>query len=78
MNEIAVLGSAANLCARLSSQAATGEILVSEVSAELAGLQAEGQERRELELKGISEQVPVRVINVLSTDNVSIVRKKSV
>lgn len=64
VNEIAVLGSAANLCARLSSQAAAGEILVSEESAGLAGLQVEGPERRELELKGISEKVPVWVITV--------------
>ena len=64
VNEIAVLGSAANLCARLSSHAAAGEILVSEETAEWAGLQDEGQERRELELKGISEKVPVRVIKV--------------
>jgi adenylate cyclase len=64
VNEIAVLGSAANLCARLSSQAAAGEILVSEESAELADLQTEGLERRELTLKGISDQVPVWVIEV--------------
>jgi len=64
VNEIAVLGSSANLCARLSSQAAAGEILVSEETAGLAGLQAEGPERRALELKGISEKVPVRVITV--------------
>jgi adenylate cyclase len=66
VNEIAVLGSAANLCARLSSQAAAGEILVSEESAELAGMQVEGLERRELALKGISEKVAVRVINMAS------------
>ena len=64
VNEIAVLGSAANLCARLSSAAAAGEILVSEESIELAGIQADGLERRELELKGISEKIPVRVITV--------------
>jgi adenylate cyclase len=64
VNEIAVLGSAANLCARLSSQAAAGEILVSEESVELAGMQAEGLESRVLHLKGISEKVPVRVIQV--------------
>jgi adenylate cyclase len=64
VNEIAVLGSAANLCARLSSQAAAGEILVSEESAELADLQTEGLERRKLTLKGISDQVPVWVIEV--------------
>jgi adenylate cyclase len=64
VNEIAVLGSAANLCARLSSAAAAGEILVSEDTIESAGIQAENLERRVLELKGISEQVPVRVIKV--------------
>ena len=64
VNEIAVLGSAANICARLSSQAAAGEILVSEESAKLAELQAEGQESRMLKLKGISEKVSVRVITV--------------
>ena len=64
VNEIAVLGSAANLCARLSSQAAAGEILVSEESAENAGLLADGLERRVLELKGISEKVPAQVIKV--------------
>ena len=64
VNEIAVLGSAANLCARLSSQAAAGEVLVSEESAELAELQDEGHERRVLELKGIIEKTPARVINI--------------
>ena len=64
VNEIAVLGSAANLCARLSSQAAAGEILVSEESAVFAGMQDIGMERRVLDLKGIREKVPVRVISV--------------
>jgi len=65
VNEIAVLGSAANLCARLSSAAAAGEILVSEVSAEFAGMQVDDLERRVLELKGISEKVPVYVLKAL-------------
>src|SRR5438132_6144105 len=38
VNEIAVLGSAANLAARLSSQAAAGEVLVSEAAATRADL----------------------------------------
>jgi adenylate cyclase len=62
VNEIAVLGSEANLCARLSSHAAAGEILVSEETAELAGLQSDDLERRVLDLKGVSEKVPVRVV----------------
>jgi len=64
VNEIAVLGSAPNLCARLSSAAAAGEILISEETIEQAGMQADDLERRELQLKGISEKVPVRVISV--------------
>lgn len=62
VNEIAVLGSAPNLRARLSSAGAAGEILVSDDSAELAGLETEGLERCVLELKGISKKVPVWVI----------------
>lgn len=64
VNEIAVLGSAANLCAHLSSTAATGEILVREKTIEFAGMQTESLERCELELKGISEKIAVRAIKV--------------
>lgn len=64
VNEIAVLGSAANLCARLSSKAATGEILVSEDSVKLGNLDVEGLETRLLELKGVSRQVSVWVLKV--------------
>jgi len=64
VNEIAVLGSAANLCARLSSQAAQGEVLVSEETAQSAGIQDKGLERRELNLKGFKEMVPVHVIQM--------------
>src|SRR5581483_8591979 len=46
VNEIAVLGSAANLCARLSSSAATGEILVSEDSIKSAKLETQSLESR--------------------------------
>jgi adenylate cyclase len=62
VNEIAVLGSAANLCARLSSSAATGEILVSEETARAAELDSSGLERRVLDLKGISHPVAVTVL----------------
>jgi len=60
VNEIAVLGSAANLAARLSAQAAAGEVLVSEAAA--AGTDLDGAEPRALTLKGISEPVGVRVV----------------
>ena len=61
VNEIAVLGRPANLTARLSSVAASGEILVSEETATRAGA-SETLERRNLELKGITGMVPVRVL----------------
>jgi adenylate cyclase len=62
VNEIAVLGNAPNLAARLSSQAAEGEVLVSEAAVTSGGLATEGIESRMLNLKGISGPVAVRVL----------------
>ncbi len=62
VNELAVLGPAANLTARLSSLAADGEILVSEAAANSAHLSIDGLESRALELKGISLPITVRVL----------------
>jgi len=64
VTEIAVLGSAANLCARLSSKAAAGEILISEESVKSGNLDVGGLESRALELKGVSQPVSVRVMKV--------------
>lgn len=64
MSDITVLGDAANTNARLSSQAAAGEILISEESCRLAGLGFENCESRTLSLKGRTEPVTVRVIRV--------------
>jgi len=64
VNEIAVLGSAANLCARLSSKAAAGEILISEDSVKFGDLKVDGLESRTLELKGVSEPTSVWVLKV--------------
>jgi len=64
VNEIAVLGSAANMCARLSSKAAAGEILISEDSVKSGNLDVSGLESRLLELKGVSQPVSVRVLKV--------------
>jgi adenylate cyclase len=61
VNEIAVLGSAANLCARLSSKAAAGEILISEDSVKSGKLDVAGLQSHSLELKGINSPVFVRV-----------------
>ena len=64
VTEIAVLGSAANLCVRLSSKAAVGEILISANSVKSGNLDVEGLETRSLELKGVSQPVLVRVAEV--------------
>ena len=64
VNEIAVLGSAVNLCARLSSTAAAGEVIVSEDTFRASGLPEAGWERRELELKGISGTTKVAVFKI--------------
>lgn len=64
VNEIAVLGNAANLAARLSAHAAQGEVVVSEASVESAHLVYDASEMRSLELKGISQPVPVRVLRL--------------
>jgi len=64
VNEIAVLGSAANLCARLSSKAAAGEVLISEDSVKFGDLEVDGLESRSLELKGVSQPVSVSVVKI--------------
>lgn len=64
VTEIAVLGSAANLCARLSSKAAAGEILISEDSVKSGNLDVSELESRSFELKGMGQPVPVRVLKV--------------
>jgi class 3 adenylate cyclase len=52
------------MCARLSSKAETGEILISEESVKSANLHVAGLETRSLELKGVSQPVSVRVWKV--------------
>jgi adenylate cyclase len=70
VNEIAVLGNAANLAARLSSSAAPGEVVVSEAAAAQAvrGASAQavlaGSENKTLNLKGMSEPISIRVLRV--------------
>jgi len=64
VSEIAVLGNAANLAARLSAQAAPGEVLASEATATRSGLIRELSGSKTLNLKGMSEPVPVRVLRM--------------
>jgi adenylate cyclase len=63
VNEVAVLGDAANLTARLSSSAAKGEVLISEEAAQAAHIVYDLEKRR-LKLNGIIEPVKVNVIKV--------------
>jgi class 3 adenylate cyclase len=60
--DISAIGDEVNATARIASKAAAGEILVSEVALKQAGVKAGELESRVLELKGISEQVSVRVM----------------
>jgi class 3 adenylate cyclase len=62
VTDITAMGDTVNTAARLVSQAATGEIVVSEASAGAAGLDESGLESRLLTLKGKSQPVPTRVI----------------
>lgn len=62
--DLTALGDAVNTTARLASNAATGEVLITEPAYAAAGLHLDDLERRKLELKGKSEPVNVRVIRI--------------
>jgi adenylate cyclase len=61
---ISAIGDEVNTAARIASKAAAGEILISESALTQASMDGSGLESRRLELKGISEQVAVRVMRV--------------
>jgi adenylate cyclase len=62
LTDITAIGDEVNTAARLASQAAAGEIIVSEQALQAAGIAGEALETRSLELKGISAPVQVRVM----------------
>lgn len=62
LTEISAIGDEVNAAARLASKAAAGEIVISEQALKAAGIDSSGLESRNLELKGISEPVLVRVM----------------
>ena len=62
LSNISAIGEEVNMAARLASKAAAGEIIVSEQALEKAGMAVTGLESRSLDLKGLSEPVPVRVL----------------
>jgi adenylate cyclase len=65
--DMTAIGDEVNLAARLASQAAAGEIIVSEQALNAAGMDGQELEARTLELKGISAPVHVRVMHSPST-----------
>jgi adenylate cyclase len=62
VTSLTALGDIVNVTARLASAAATGETLVNERAAALAGLATAGLERRSLALKGKTMATPVYVL----------------
>jgi adenylate cyclase len=62
--DISAIGEEVNTAARIASRAAAGEILLSEAALEQADMDGSALEARKLELKGISDQVPVRVMRI--------------
>ena len=64
MTEFTALGDAANVGARLASNAAAGEVLLSESTVQKAEMDTTALERRTVELKGKSEPMDVWVMRV--------------
>jgi adenylate cyclase len=64
MIEITALGDAANVAARLASQAAAGEAILSVSTVQKAGVENSNLEKRTVELKGKSEPLDVWVMRV--------------
>lgn len=64
-SDFTALGDHVNVTARLASLASRGEILISDAAYTAAGLDLGDLESRELELKGKSEPVRVRVLRLL-------------
>lgn len=62
--DFTALGDNVNITARLASEAGPGEILISEASYAAANLNREDLERRQMELKGKSKPIGVRVLRV--------------
>lgn len=64
VTDVAALGDNVNITARIASKAASGEALISEAAYTCAGLNFDNLEKRQLELKGKSEPIDVRVLQV--------------
>ncbi|HEX9332466.1 MAG TPA: adenylate/guanylate cyclase domain-containing protein [Anaerolineales bacterium] len=62
--DFTALGDNVNITARLASHAGTGEILISDAAYSAANLNIRDLERRQMELKGKSEPIGVRVLHI--------------
>ena len=62
VSDITALGDNVNITARLASRAGSGEVLISDAAYTSAGLNLGNLEQRQLELKGKSELIGVRVL----------------
>ncbi|MGB7876274.1 MAG: adenylate/guanylate cyclase domain-containing protein [Anaerolineales bacterium] len=62
--DFTALGDNVNVAARLASNAGAGEVLISEAAVAASGMNLEELDRRQLELKGKSEPISVRVLRV--------------
>ncbi len=62
--ELTALGDAVNVAARLGSEAAGGEVIISDSTVDRAGVSTENFERRTVELKGKSDPMDVWVMQV--------------
>jgi adenylate cyclase len=62
--DFTALGDNVNITARLASQAGQGEILISDSTYTAAGIDLGDLEHRQLELKGKSERIGVRVMHI--------------
>ena len=60
--DFTALGDNVNIAARLASKAGQGEVIASEATLKAAKIESEKLEKRELELKGKSDLVSVRVL----------------
>ena len=62
VTDVTALGDNVNTTARITSKAGPGEVLISEVAYTTAGLDLGDLEKRQLELKGKSEPISVRML----------------
>ncbi len=62
--QLTALGDAVNVAARLGSEAAAGELIISDSTVDRAGVSTDNFERRTVELKGKSDPMDVWVLHV--------------